>query len=83
MKIKIEVDCTPDEARTFFGLPNLDPVHDVMTDAMKEQAEKAASMMDPETLMKAWMPGGAGFEHMRDAFMSALNSGPMGSRKGD
>ena len=79
MKIKIEVDCTPEEARTFFGLPDLEPVHEVMTDAMKEQARKAADMMDPETLMKAWMPGGVGFDQMRDAFMAAMTPGKSGS----
>jgi len=32
MKIKIEIDCTPQEARSFFGLPDLEPIHDAVTD---------------------------------------------------
>jgi hypothetical protein len=36
MKVKIEIDCTPQEARAFFGLPDLEPLHDAMTEHMKE-----------------------------------------------
>lgn len=32
MKFTVNVDCTPEEARRFFGLPDVDQ----MTDAMKE-----------------------------------------------
>jgi methylated-DNA-[protein]-cysteine S-methyltransferase len=28
MKVKVEVDCTPEEARRFMGLPDLTPVHE-------------------------------------------------------
>ena len=26
MKVNIEIDCTPVEARQFFGLPNVEPI---------------------------------------------------------
>ena len=35
MKISFDIDCTPEEARTFFGLPDLQPLHDVYLDRMK------------------------------------------------
>src|ERR1700712_2838966 len=28
MKVTVDVDCTPEEARRFLGLPDLSPVHD-------------------------------------------------------
>ena len=28
MKVTIDIDCTPEEARRFMGLPDLTPVHD-------------------------------------------------------
>ena len=31
MKVKIDIDCTPEEARAFFGLPDLGPLHEQMT----------------------------------------------------
>ena len=30
MKVKIDIDCTPEEARTFFGLPDLGPLQKEM-----------------------------------------------------
>ena len=72
MKIKIEVDCTPQEARTFFGLPDLEPIHEAVTEEMKSRMEAAAKAMDPEAYMKAWMPGGQGLEKMQEMFFSAM-----------
>ena len=59
MKVKIDIDCTPEEARTFFGLPDLGPLQQEMLKAMQEKMTGAMGAMDPETIMKAWMPGGA------------------------
>ena len=36
MKFNIEIDCTPQEARQLFGLPDLEPLHDVYLDRVKE-----------------------------------------------
>ncbi len=88
MKVKIEIDCTPQEARSFFGLPDLEPLHDVMTENLKERMKAAAALMEPEALMRAWMPGGAGFDQMRDMFSSAMGQasggkGQAGSSKND
>ena len=59
MKVKIDIDCTPEEARTFFGLPDLGPLQQEMLKAMQERMKSAMGAMDPEAIMKAWMPGGA------------------------
>jgi len=59
MKVKIDIDCTPEEARTFFGLPDLGPLQQEMLKAMQERMKSAMGAMDPEVIMKAWMPGGA------------------------
>ena len=34
MKVNIEIDCTPEEARTFMGLPDVSPANDVYVDAV-------------------------------------------------
>jgi len=36
MKVNIEIDCTPVEARQFFGLPNVEPIQA----AVMQQLEK-------------------------------------------
>jgi len=56
MKIKLDIDCTPQELRTFLGLPDLTPIHAMVVDTLREQAAKAA---DPEALMKQWAGLGA------------------------
>jgi hypothetical protein len=35
MKFTINVDCTPEEARRFFGLPDLDQMNEAMQENMK------------------------------------------------
>jgi len=37
MKVIVDVDCTPEEARRFLGLPDLTPVHDLYLDKMKRR----------------------------------------------
>jgi hypothetical protein len=66
MKVKIDIDCTPEEARGFFGLPDLTPLHEQMTAMMGEHMKTAMGAMDPETMMKAWMPGGAFWQSFGD-----------------
>ena len=35
MKFTVDVDCTPEEARRFLGLPDLTPVHEAYIEKMK------------------------------------------------
>jgi len=81
MKIKIDIDCTPAEARTFLGLPDVAPLQAEMMAAVQERMMKALATMDPETLMKIWLPGGAqGLEQMQKAFWEQFTgSGRKGS----
>ena len=37
MKITVNVDCTPEEARAFFGLPELKPLQDQIIQQMQER----------------------------------------------
>lgn len=54
MKVTVEVDCTPLEAREFFGLPNVQPMQDAIMDQM--QAKMLANMdkFSPESIMQSW-----------------------------
>ncbi|GEO80043.1 DUF6489 family protein [Pararhodospirillum oryzae] len=56
MKITVNVECTPEEARAFFGLPNVAPLQDALLEQMKERMAASLNAMEPETLMRSWLP---------------------------
>ncbi len=56
MKINVEVDCTPEELRQSFGLPDLRPMQDAVLGAMQKQMLDAVARTSPEALMRTWMP---------------------------
>ena len=60
MNITVNVDCTPEEARRFMGLPDVAPIQKQMMEDMQARMKAAFDAGDPEGMMKAWMPlGGA------------------------
>ena len=66
MKIKVDVECTPEEARTFLGLPDVKPMQDALLQQAQERMSAAMQAMDPETMMRTWMPAGVqSFENLQ------------------
>ncbi|MEQ8388702.1 MAG: DUF6489 family protein [Alphaproteobacteria bacterium] len=57
MKITIDIDCTPEEARRFLGLPDLAAAQADILDEFKAQTARALEGMDGEALMKLWLSG--------------------------
>ena len=78
MKITINIDCTPEEARQFLGLPDVAPLQAAMMDEIENRMRANMEAMDPETLMKTWMPVGVqGFEQLQKMFWAQMGqSGP-------
>ena len=68
MKVNIEVDMTPQEARAFLGLPDVAPLQAQMMDEMKARMKAAFDAGDPEGMMRAWMPQFFGETGGADAF---------------
>jgi hypothetical protein len=69
MKITVDIDCTPEEARSFLGLPDVKPMQDELMAEMQERMRASLHAMQPEELFRAWMPANiAGFQAMMDAF---------------
>ena len=74
MKFNIEIDCTPEEAREFFGLPNVEKFNDLMMAQVQEQFASQMKNMDAETLMKTWMPAGQKvMENFQEQFFSQFS----------
>lgn len=68
MKITINVDCTPEEARTFMGLPDLKPIQDKLMQEMQDQMMAGLRSMDATEMLRAWMPSTKGFEQLQTMF---------------
>ena len=58
MKVHIEVDMTPPEARALMGLPDLAALQKQMMDEIRARMTKAMEAGDMESLMRAWTPLG-------------------------
>ena len=56
MKVKFDIECTPQEARQFFGLPNVEPMQDAIMKQLEEQMRDNIRSLDPETMLKTWLP---------------------------
>jgi len=79
MKVRVDIDCTPEEARSFLGLPDVGPMQATLTKEMQDRLLSAMRSMDPDTLMKTWMPAGiAGLEQWQKMFWQAFNKRPEG-----
>ncbi|NYZ13098.1 hypothetical protein HL658_11080 [Azospirillum sp. RWY-5-1] len=78
MKITIDIDCTPDEARTFLGLPDVKPMQEAMMREIQQRMTASLNAMDPESIMNTWLPAGIqGMEQLQKMFWSQL-AGAMG-----
>jgi hypothetical protein len=60
MKMTIEVDCTPEEARRFLGLPDVSALNDHLVGEMSKRIDANMQLLSPEEFMKNWMTFGAG-----------------------
>jgi hypothetical protein len=75
MKMTIEVDCSPEEARRFLGLPDVSTLNDHLVGEMKKRIDANMSMISPDELIKNWMSFGAGAqEQFRKLMDVGLNA---------
>lgn len=79
MKMTIEVECTPVEARQFMGLPDVTALNESLVDEMTKRMQANMAMMAPDQLMKSWMTMGA---QAQETFMGLLNAGAAGAMRG-
>ena len=66
MKVNVEVSCTPEEARLFFGLPDIKPMQDRIMGEIEERLKSSLNSMNPEQVFKTWLPASMqGVEQMQ------------------
>lgn len=76
MKVTVDIDCTPQEARSFFGLPDVEPLNDQLVAEMSRRMSENMELMEPEALMRHWMQVGG---RMSDQFMDLMKQATSGS----
>ncbi|MBA3810791.1 MAG: hypothetical protein H0X27_03925 [Caulobacteraceae bacterium] len=82
MKVTVEVDCTPTEARTFLGLPDVAALNAHMVKEMKRRMDANMTMAAPDELMKSWMAFGGQASEQFMKLMTAATSPPKASKSG-
>ena len=71
MKMTIEIDCTPKEARAFLGQPDVEALNAWVVDQMKDRFTQNFDVLKPEELMKGWMAFGG---QAQDTFRKFMES---------
>ena len=54
MKIKFDIDCTPEELRAFMGLPDVRPLQASLMKDLETRIKDTADRMAPENIIKSW-----------------------------
>jgi hypothetical protein len=71
MKITVDVDCSPAEARAFMGLPDVSPLNDHLVSEMTKRMDANISALQPEELMKSWFSFGG---QAQEQFMKLMTA---------
>ena len=73
MKITMDVECTPEEARAFLGLPDVKPMQEQLMQELQERMTANIRAMEPEAMLRTWLPATLkGFEQLQEIFMSQM-----------
>ncbi|UDF03596.1 DUF6489 family protein [Asticcacaulis sp. AND118] len=79
MKVTFDIECTPQEARAFLGLPNVEPLNEYMVEQMKGRVEQNIQSMQPEEILKTWSSFGV---QAQDQFLKLMQSAATASMGG-
>jgi hypothetical protein len=71
MKFTVNVECSPEEARRFMGLPDVTPINEALVSEMGKRMEKNLALMSGESMMSSWMSVGT---QAQDAFVKLMTS---------
>ena len=74
--INIEIECTPAEARSFLGLPDVEPIQAAVMERLQERMLGEIDKFSPESILNQWVsafPQNA--ERMQEMFAKMFTSG--------
>ena len=83
MKIRVEVELTPEEARAFFGLPDVRPLQEDMMAKVREGLQSGTTGMDAMKLMAPFLaPNVQAMESLQRAMWNAFTQAGRGTVEG-
>ncbi len=85
MKFNFDIECTPEEARRFFGLPDVLPMQKRIMDELEQRMADNIRAMEPEAFIKSWFPAASmqGWQDMQKMFWSQMGVNMTGAQSGD
>lgn len=79
MKFNVEVECTPDEARSFLGLPDMKPIHEMYMQTVMDTMSGQTNVEQMEKMFRSLSPlGDAGmklFSNLMEIGIGAAGTG--------
>ncbi|MDD3021273.1 MAG: DUF6489 family protein [Alphaproteobacteria bacterium] len=85
MRFEVNIDCTPEEARQFFGLPDLLPMQQDLMEMVSRRLSENIQTMEADKLIQTWLPAMfQGWSDMQSHFWNQMTqmggkmSSPMG-----
>ena len=73
MMIKLDIDCTAEEARRFLGLRELQPMQEAVLNELQQQMIANIRAMDAKAMLESWLPATLkGFDQLQQMFASHL-----------
>lgn len=85
MKVHVEIDCTPEEARTFMGLPDVGKANEVYVDLMSKAMKGVGSIDKLQEVAGQMAPmGQMGLKFFQNFVegAAAANKASQGGKKG-
>ena len=79
MKINIQIECDPAEARAILGLPDVSALNAQLVSEMKARMDANLASLQPEELMKAWTSFGLQAQDQFRKLMEAAAQPKAGS----
>lgn len=70
MKVNISIECTPEEARAFMGLPDVSTLNEQLVQEMAKRMTGNLDAMEPEALMRNWMSLGGEWQKQMMGLMA-------------
>ncbi|MBU3992146.1 MAG: hypothetical protein KKA12_06340 [Alphaproteobacteria bacterium] len=77
MKLNVEVDCTPVEARTFLGLPDVTKANEAYVDAVMKAMQGVGSVEQLQAMTRQFAPMG---EFGMKLFSQFMDSSVLGKK---
>ncbi|MDX3909231.1 MAG: DUF6489 family protein [Sphingobium sp.] len=82
MQVNVNVECTPEEARAFLGLPDVSPIHEKYVSTMLETMDGTVNLDQMENLFRSFSPmGDAGMRLFKQMMDLGLSGAAMGTKK--